>query len=146
MNHIFVSLILAASLTANSSSIGQITGEAKSFGFTSDGYYCKANLEYQWIYRGKDYDFFVRVEDNVTGFIGTRLALLFFEEVTSISGLELTKLTDEAQIDYITEMALRLKKKVNSEMRELEHFELYSLELVTITIEEVFETRIELSR
>jgi len=140
------SLTLAVGLLSSSFTSEPITGEVQSFGFTSDGYYCKATLNYQWTYTGKDHDHFMEVKDNVTNIIDTQLGLLFFEYIAKISSSDLTGIMEGSQIAYTAEMELQFKEKVNERMLDMDHFATFSLESVAITIEEFFGTTFDFSR
>ena len=73
MKKTMVLLFLIFLLSMTSYATEMVTEQTQTFGFTSNGYYCKADLTFQWDYSGSDLEFYENIKENVSGYIGSRL-------------------------------------------------------------------------
>ncbi len=135
-----VLLFLSVLIPANSVEI--VSSEIEAFGFTSDGYYCKALIGYRWEYSGENIDFFKRTKQNTDGYISTRIQLLYFDSIGNSKGSIINSRQSNEdshpfdlsiQEDYIV-------SALNKEIQEVEAFEGVFLANLDIIISELFQT------
>lgn len=139
-NIVFFLSILFISITAHATEI--VTEHTQTFGFTSNGYYCKADLTFQWEYSGSDLEFYKHIKENVSGYIEARLKVLVFEDISTFSNLQLQEASKNGQLAGDSKIILDLIEKVNKEMEATGSFRYVYLNSLDINIVEMFETSI----
>jgi len=120
----------------------QVHGDAMSFGFTKDGYYCKVNINFHWAYSGHEVEFYKRTKENVTGYIESRLKLIFFDKITFFSSEEIEEQMNIDKVLLESGITTEILKQVNKDMVEADSFHFMEVVDVKIEIIELFETSI----
>ena len=119
-------------------------GEVEAFGFTSDGFYCQAKMQFSWEYSGDDSILINRIRDHVSGYIESRLKVLFLEQLKQTRGstILMIKQSDDNSVEE-KGLLRNLVTIVNEEMDQEEQFDFVSLKSLTIVKVECVDSDIQ---